>query len=83
MKEIKLQVEELEERIAPSFVLTGTPDDNADPMGPRGDGTFGPSSGTNGPNAEISTENEGAGASNAKAPWSAHDNSGVLENGGT
>ena len=61
-REMRLEIEELEERIAPSFVLdpTTTPGQHADPVGGQGGNTasFGPDS-TLHPN---------------KAAWTAHGN---------
>lgn len=66
----RFRIERLEDRIAPSFVFVdgSQPDDaGAAPEGHRGDGTFGPSSATH-PTGDA---------------WTAHDQSPVLDNGGT
>jgi len=80
-KELQLEIEELEERIAPSFIFAGgsAPDNaGASPEGVRDDGTFGPSK------VGFSSENDGVGADKAgKAAWSSHNNSDVLDNGDT
>jgi hypothetical protein len=73
MKKMILKIEDLEERIAPSFVFVlDSPPDRADasPVGPRGDETFGPSI----PDFP---------AQGNLAAWSAHSNSPVLDSGGT
>lgn len=72
----RFAIEKLEDRIAPSFVfLDGSqPDDaGASPPGPRGDGTFGPSS------VDFPSNSDHA----PLAAWNAHDQSPVLGNGGT
>ena len=82
MKEIKLEIEELEERIAPSFAFVGaspaegagqggTQADLDTSVGPRSDGGNFPSQNPAG------TARAGAG----NAAWAAHDNS-PLVNGG-
>jgi hypothetical protein len=80
MKEIKLEIEELEERIAPSFAFAGSsPAEGAGQGGPQGDfdTSFGPNS-TDFPSQNpAGTARTGAG----NAAWAAHDNS-PLVNGG-
>jgi hypothetical protein len=73
MKEIKLQVEELEERIAPSFMLTvnGTPNDPTGGGQAGFEASFGPDSGG------FPSQNP-----DGLAAWNAHEQSPVLVNGG-
>jgi len=92
-KELKLEIEELEERIAPSFVFDGgsapalagaEPDSPATADSPgtsdatAGDPTFGPSS------SGFPSENDSNGNSFAKAAWTSHKNTpSPLGNGGS